>query len=218
MAQEFLTNARRATGAAPMAVPGRDGAEGESRGAPHERYYSIPGGHTGTLMRHFIAQAGAVTPLARGVLEATQAARLVTAGGGALCPGPGFLRTTPGTVDLAAIAAAANEDLNPAAGADIQARGQKRHRLVSISRRALLDALSRGWDTVPAFVSSTMWRTVPIQTLAGWDRRRACSDGGQPFYPIPLRPVIPRLPILAPAVAAARTRSSDSPVDDNFSC
>jgi hypothetical protein len=99
-------------------------------------------------MRHvLLLGAPATGPLRMG--QATAAARLVAPGGGALGVMSGLLRTAAGTVNLAAVAAAADEHLSLAADTHKQP-GRRFHRL----------AAARAWTT------STMSGILP---------RHACS-------------------------------------------
>src|SRR5271165_3954649 len=70
-------------------------------------------------MRHVLLP-GAPAAGTRRMVHPTAAARLVAAAGGALSLMPGLPRTATGTIDLAAVAAAADEDLRPAASAQKQ--------------------------------------------------------------------------------------------------
>ena len=72
-------------------------------------------------MRHNLLP-GAIAPSPRGMDEATAVARLVAPAGGALCAAPGVVGTTSRAVDLAAVAAATDEHLRPAARAQKEAR------------------------------------------------------------------------------------------------
>ena len=99
-------------------------------------------------MRHVLLLGPPATgPLRMG--QATAAARLVAPGGGALGVMSGLLRTAAGTVNLAAVAAAADEHLSLAADTHKQP-GRRFHRL----------AAARAWTT------STMSGILP---------RHACS-------------------------------------------
>src|SRR5260221_2248997 len=71
-------------------------------------------------MRHFIV-SHPVTASALSVREAPAATALVTLGGFTQVGAAGRLRTAAGAIDLAAIAAAANEHLRPAAGTQEEA-------------------------------------------------------------------------------------------------
>jgi len=77
-------------------------------------------------MRHFIV-ARPVAARALGVSQAPMAAALVTLGSFAQAGAAGRLRTAAGAIDLAAIAAATDEHLRPAAGTQEEAaRGMHR--------------------------------------------------------------------------------------------
>src|SRR5260370_31027275 len=71
-------------------------------------------------MRHFIV-SHPVTASALSVREAPAATALVTLGGFTQAGAAGRLRTAAGAIDLATIAAAANEHLRPAAGTQEEA-------------------------------------------------------------------------------------------------
>ena len=134
MAKKTLAQVWRAGAPAEVAVPERQVREGTGGSRHRARYDNIRAPREGTLMRHFIAKARPVTPAALGVLEATRVARCITPARGLLGEAPGFSGAPPGTVALAAVTAAADKHLGTATGADVQARGGQRHRLVSISR------------------------------------------------------------------------------------
>jgi hypothetical protein len=70
-------------------------------------------------MRHVLL-SGAPAASTRRMVHPTAAARLVAPAGGALSLMPGLPRTATGTVNLAAVAAAADEYLRPAASAQEQ--------------------------------------------------------------------------------------------------
>jgi hypothetical protein len=97
------------------------------------RHKIIQGQQRGTLMRHVLL-LGAIATRTHRMAQATAAARLIALAGGALAVVPGLLRAAAATVDLAAIAAAADEHLSLAADTEEQPAG----RLVGLS-------LARAW-------------------------------------------------------------------------
>jgi len=72
-------------------------------------------------MRHFLF-SGAIATATRGMGEAAAVAPLVALSGRAQSLAPGELGTAVGTIDLAAIAAAADEHLSAATGTEKETR------------------------------------------------------------------------------------------------
>jgi|SRR5215831_7755462 hypothetical protein len=111
-------------------------------------------------MRHFVLPC-AVAPGPRGMVAATTDAALITLTRGALS-GAARLRGTPSlTVDVAAIAAGADQYLDAASCAQIEARG--RFRLFGVSTDAWTNcAIS---EILPRHTCSrTVWGAAPKQT------------------------------------------------------
>jgi len=92
-------------------------------------------------MRHILS-ARAIPLLPRGVGKAAAAAGLIAACGLALRVAPGLLRAAGATVDLAAIAPAAQRNLDAATRAQKQAGSGVQTALFG-SRRRALDAIVR---------------------------------------------------------------------------
>jgi hypothetical protein len=123
-------------------------------------------------MRHILLPR----PIAMGTQRmgnATTAARLVALSGLAQPLAPGDLGTAAGTIDLAAIAAAADEHLSAATGTQKETRWALRPSL----RAPDVDEAGNEWDTVPAFVLCTVWSMAPMLDLAVW-------IGAMPVFPI----------------------------------
>jgi hypothetical protein len=111
-------------------------------------------------MRHVLL-LGAIATRTHRMAQATAAARLIALAGGALAVVPGLLRAAAATVDLAAIAAAADEHLSLAADTEEQPAG----RLVGAQPRTGVDDVRNGWNTGPACVLGTVWGTASIPDL-----------------------------------------------------
>lgn len=103
-------------------------------------------------MRHFIVSRSITTGALR--MGKTPAARtLVTLSRFAQARAPGRLRTAAGAIDLASIAAAANEHLRPAAGAQEEAaRGQHRRSPWNADGRSISTGSAQPWNTAAARV------------------------------------------------------------------
>jgi hypothetical protein len=128
----------------------------------------IRGPRRGTLMRHvLLLGAPATGPLRMG--QATAAARLVAPAGGALGVMSGLLPTAAGAVNLAAVAAAADEHLGPAADAHEQP-GRRFHRLAP-GRAWTMSAMG---GILPRHACSARCGARRRSGLRGLGRRRAC--------------------------------------------
>jgi hypothetical protein len=95
------------------------------------------------------------------MVHPTAAARLVAPAGGALSLMPDRLRTATCTVNLAAVAAAADEYLRPAASAQ-----EKPGRPFSRLRRVAAWTPSATGGNAPACVLGTVWGTASNPGLA----------------------------------------------------
>jgi hypothetical protein len=132
-----MTNEPRAAPATPVAVPDSRAVTPDllacavtagcwwcAHGSRHvHRQQIIRGRRRGTLMRHVLL-LGPIATGARRMGQATAMTRLVAPTGGAPALAPGLLCTAAGTVDLAAVAAAADEHLSPAADTQEQPPGR----------------------------------------------------------------------------------------------
>ena len=128
-------------------------------------------------MRHFLSPSP-IAPGARGMIAPTARGRLVTLPGCALFAAPVRLGAASLTVDVAAIAARADQHLDAAARTKIQTRGCI----------CLFAFVTQTWTKAPTDAIlprhaclGTVWGMAPIQTCRGWDRRRACLQRRQPF-------------------------------------
>ena len=111
-------------------------------------------------MRHFVLPC-AVAPGPRGMVAATTYAALITLSGGALSGATRLCGAPSLTVDVAAIAAGADQYLDAASCTQIEARG--RFRLLGVStdawtNRAMGEILPRHT------CSCTVWGAAPIRT------------------------------------------------------
>ena len=126
-------------------------------------------------MRHFLSPSP-IAPGARGMIAPTARGRLVTLPGCALFAAPVRLGAASLTVDVAAIAARADQHLDAAARTKIQTRGCI----------CLFAFVTQTWTKAPTDAIlprhaclGTVWGMAPIQTCRGWDRRRACLQRRQ---------------------------------------
>jgi len=126
-------------------------------------------------MRHVLL-SGAPAASTRRMVHPTAAARLVAPAGGALSLMPGLPRTAAGTVNLAAVAAAADEYLRPAASAQEQP-GRSFRRL----RRAAA-AGAAAWT--PSATGGIMPRHACSAPCGARRRTRAWQFRSAPCLPI----------------------------------
>jgi hypothetical protein len=120
-------------------------------------------------MRHILLLGAPATgPYRMG--QAPAAARLVAPTGGTLGVIPGLLRAAAGTIDLTAVAAAANKHLRPTTNTHEQS-----------GRRLYRRGLAYTWTTTallgimpPACVLGTVWGHGVDPELGRLGRRRAC--------------------------------------------
>jgi|SRR5579862_6401418 hypothetical protein len=132
-AQERVANKGRAATSAPVAVPrsvvvtARSSATARTTGrnwfagadARAHRHQIIGDWRQGTLMRHVLLP-GAITTGPRGMVQAATTARLIASAGSALSLAPRRLPTALCTINLAAIAVAADQHLSAAPRAQKQ--------------------------------------------------------------------------------------------------
>src|SRR4029077_16859727 len=138
-AQEPLTNKLRAAASAPVAVPCPSPCVRGRFACCHRRarqHQIIRWRWGGTLMRHVLSPGAPATgPYRMG--QAPTAARLVAPTGGTLGVISGLLRPADGTIDLTAVAAAANKHLRSTTDTHEQA-----------GRRLLRRGLAHAWTTI----------------------------------------------------------------------
>ena len=127
-------------------------------------------------MRHFLLPS-AIGALARGMVAATTEAQLIASPSGALLGAPGLLGTPSLTVDVAAVAAGADQHLSAAASA------QKK----SPSCMCFFGFVTQTWTKIamggilPRHTCSARCGARRRFDSQGWDRRRACPQRGQGF-------------------------------------
>ena len=114
-------------------------------------------------MRHFLSVLlpGTIAPSTLGMFAATAVARLIAPPGSALFAAPALRGTAPLAVDVAAVAARADQHLHEAACAEIQARGCI----------CLFAIVAQTWTKGSAggilprqTCLGTLWGAAPIQT------------------------------------------------------
>lgn len=111
-------------------------------------------------MRHFVLPC-AVAPGPRGMVAATTYAALITLSGGTLSGAARLCGAPLLTVDVAAIAAGADQHLDAASCAQIEARG--RFRLFGVSTDAWTNCAMG--EILPRHACSrTVWGAAPIRT------------------------------------------------------
>ena len=127
-------------------------------------------------MRHFLSPR-TIAPGTRGMIVSTARGRLVALPGFALFAAPALLGAASLTVDVAAIAARTDQDLDAAAGTEIQTRGCI----------CLLAFVTQTWTKAPTdgilprHRASARCGARRRYKLPGWDRRRACLQRRQAF-------------------------------------
>ena len=111
-------------------------------------------------MRHFLSPR-TIAPGTRGMIVSTARGRLVALPGFALFVAPALLGAASLTVDVAAIAARTDQDLDAAAGTEIQTRGCI----------CLFAFVTQTWTKAPTdgilprhTCLGTLWGAAPIQT------------------------------------------------------
>src|SRR5215467_5024303 len=127
-------------------------------------------------MRHFLSPR-TIAPGTRGMIVSTARGRLVALPGFALFVAPALLGAASLTVDVAAIAARTDQDLDAAAGTELQTRGCI----------CLFAFVTQTWTKAPTdgilprHRASARCGARRRNKLAGWDRRRACLQQRQAF-------------------------------------
>jgi hypothetical protein len=127
-------------------------------------------------MRHFLSPR-TIAPGTRGMIVSTARGRLVALPGCALFAAPALLGAASLTVDVAAIAARTDQDLDAAAHTEIQTRGCI----------CLFAFVTQTWTKAPTdgilprHRASARCGARRRYKLPGWDRRRACLQQRQAF-------------------------------------
>jgi len=114
-------------------------------------------------MRHFllVLLPSTIAPCTLGMLAATALARLIAAPGSALFAAPVLRGAASLTVDVAAVAARADQHLHEAACADIQARG--RFCLFAVVAQPWTQAAGGGILSRQTCLG-TLWGAAPMRT------------------------------------------------------
>jgi hypothetical protein len=127
-------------------------------------------------MRHFLSPR-TIAPGTRGMIVSTARGRLVALPGCALFAAPALPGAASLTVDVAAIAARTDQDLDAAAHTEIQTRGCI----------CLFAFVTQTWTKAPTdgilprHRASARCGARRRYKLPGWDRRRACLQRRQAF-------------------------------------
>ena len=127
-------------------------------------------------MRHFLSPR-TIAPGTRGMIVSTARGRLVALPGFALFAAPALPGAASLTVDVAAIAARTDQDLDAAARTEIQTRGCI----------CLFAFVTQTWTKAPTdgilprHRASARCGARRRYKLPGWDRRRACLQRRQAF-------------------------------------